>query len=64
MKFKDLKESDFFNDAVASMQDKLKSIRDILTELESITDECKHEYFLEIDVSGSIHLSEDYGDGS
>ena len=63
MKFKDLKESDFFNDAVASIQDNLKSIRDILTELESITDECENEYFLEIDVSGNIHLSEDYGDG-
>ena len=63
MKYKDLKESIVFNDAVASIQDKLKSIRDTLTELESITDECENEYFLEIDVFGDIHLSEDYGDG-
>ena len=59
MKFKDLKESIVFNDAVASIQDKLKSIRDTLTELESITDECKDGYFIEIDGLGNVHLKSD-----
>jgi len=59
MKFEDLKESDVFNDAVANIQDNLKSIHDILFELESITDECEHEHFLEIDDLGNVHLKSD-----
>jgi len=59
MKYKDLKESIIFNNAVGSIRDKLKSIRGTLTELESITDECKDGHFIEIDSLGNVHLKSD-----
>ena len=54
MKFKDLKKIIVFNDDFG-IKDR-KDIQNILIELESITDECKHEQFLEVDDFGDIHL--------
>ena len=56
MKFEDLKKIIVFNDDFVKNE---KEIQNIIKELESITDECKHGYFLEKDVFGDIHLIND-----